>query len=158
MFFTNWFKKKPIKRNRFQDTIDILEGLKNPNDHRYLYSSDYKIIDIVPLYSNIVKYNKALEHIVHSFKNNTYMDKQYISSDKYFTNIHSFLLDDKLRYVDINKEIPIFINSSIELLSIFNDKEFESEQSPELSRNLYLSQFVVSNLISITEGFKDVES
>lgn len=157
MFFTNWFKKKPIKRNRFQDTIDILEGLKISNDYRYLYSSDYKIIDIVPLYSNIIKYNKALEHIVYSFKNNVYISNQYISSDKYFTNIHAFLLDDKLRYVDINKEIPIFIDNSIKLLSIFNDREFEGNQSPELSRNLYLSQFIVSNLISITEGFKDVE-
>lgn len=158
MFFSNWFKKKPIQRNRFQDTIDVLQGLKNPHDHRYLFSSDYKIIDIVPLYSNIIKYNRALEHIVFSFKNNTYINKQYISNDKYFTNIHAFLLDDKLRYADVNKEIPIFSDSAIELLLIFNDREFESEQSSELSRNLYLSQFVVSNLISITEGFRDVKS
>ena len=157
MFFSKWFKKKPLKpKNRFQNTIDIFDRLRNHHDFKSLYSSDYKLISIVSMYKNIFDYNTALKASIDCFKNNKALDKSRVNSEKYFINIHEFLLDSNRKYIQLNTHLVDFCDNSIEFLNLYNEKEIESNQSAEISRTIYLSQFILNNLIEIAKGFEDV--
>jgi hypothetical protein len=161
MFFSKWFKTKPLKPlNQFhlkvQSAIAVLNRLRNLRDFNVLYSSDYKLINITTINKNIIECNLALTKALSCLKDNRELSKYNVSSELYYVNIHEFLLDNRRRYIDLHLHLPQFCDTAVEFLNTYMEKEQQPEQSSELVRTLYLSQFLVNDLLTLIEGFKDV--
>jgi hypothetical protein len=156
MFWKKFFKT-PVQLQKTKADI-ALDNLKSINlfDCNRLYSSDYAIIEIQTLFSNVIKYNKALETILYRFKTNSYLTTYDIPSDVITIEFRKFLLDSNNNYLDLDLHFSKFIHNSIEFLTIFIEQEKQDNKTSESIRNLRLSDIVVSNILQLTEELNNV--
>jgi hypothetical protein len=156
MFWKKFFKTPTqLQKTKADLALDNLKSI-NLFDCNRLYSSDYAIIEIPTLFSNIAKYNKALENIIYKFESNSYLTSHDIPLDIITTEFRKFLLDSNNNYLDLDLHFNKFINNSIEFITIFIEQEKQDDKTSESIRNLRLTDIVVNNILQITEELKNV--
>ena len=121
-----------------------------------MYSSDKSILQLYSCVATIIEYIELLKKLKNSIEHEVDLIAIEIPQSANLIYIRDFFLDKQRRFIDPVETIDLFINEVIEFLELYKLKVNKSDSSFTVERNLRLSQYITSNLITLSKELRRV--
>ena len=155
MGILNWFIKPKKKDDKLTLAIEDFRAI-NKNSFNSVYSSDKSILQLYSCVATIIEYIELLKKLKNSIEHEVDLIAIEIPQSANLIYIRDFFLDKQRRFIDPVETIDLFINEVIEFLELYKLKVNKSDSSFTVERNLRLSQYITSNLITLSKELRRV--
>jgi len=150
MFFKKWFTK-PKSLSKISEATARLKLLDTFN-FTLVYTSDMSILAVSSHCKTITVYIELLKTIMEFFSKEEVISQYLLPREIYTISVSEFFLDKKGNYLDPQKTVNEFIELSAGFLELYQQNEQGEQTNFNTEKNLLLTQYIVSNLLSIFDS------
>lgn len=145
------FEKKPEPRE--SQLASVVKSLKafQPQKLRNAFSSDMSIFRITVCKKTVEEYSDLLRMILRAFEDDRMLYPAQLGIDIQSVYLRDFFIDKKGLMLDPVQSIDDFITLAVKFLTLYEQKEQESNKSFNTEKNLLLTSQVVSNLYILSK-------
>ena len=142
----NWWNQSALTLTPYEEAIRRFKAMDVPGVNVY---RDIRSIETV--FPTIDLYIAEIERIIKCLENDRfYKPKQPFVVAR--IRRQSFYLTQEGMYLDVEETHQRFINRTIHLLSLYERRELEPNQSGLLQSNLHRAVTLINNLMDLSQG------
>ncbi len=142
----NWWNQSALTLTPYEEAIRRFKAMDVPSVNVY---RDIRSIETV--FPTIDLYIAEIERIIKCLENDRfYKPKQPFVVAR--IKRQSFYLTQEGMYLDVEETHQRFINRAIHLLSLYERRELEPNQSGLLQSNLHRAVTLINNLMDLSQG------
>ncbi len=142
----NWWNQSALTLTPYEEAIRRFKAMDVPGVNVY---RDIRSIETV--FPTIDLYIAEIERIIKCLENDRfYKPKQPFVVAR--IKRQSFYLTQEGMYLDVEETHQRFINRAIHLLSLYERRELEPNQSGLLQSNLHRAVTLINNLMDLSQG------